>query len=160
MRRLFSRVLTFAKQPSSRQGLVIEAAVNLARARILVWRRGQHDAINGIAQPGKAGGDASVPGHDDVAREVQWAIARIEPWLRRRRHACLVQAIAASRMLSRRGIPWSLKVGVGRDTDALTAHAWLLCGERVVTGRRGMDKVTPLATYESPADLTRSAHRQ
>lgn len=146
MRHLLSKARTFARQPPSRQGLVIEAAVSLVLARILIWRRGQRDAIAATAQSGDAG-QMRASGHDNIAREVQWSIARVAPWLTRPRHACLAQAIAASRMLSRRGIHWTLTIGVGRQSAGLNAHAWLRCGNRIVTGRRGIRNVTPMATY-------------
>lgn len=43
---------------------------------------------------------------------------------------CLAQAIAAHRMLGRRGIPSTLYFGVRKTEDdpGLEAHAWLRCG--------------------------------
>ena len=43
-----------------------------------------------------------------------------------RRHACLVQAIAASRLLTRRGAPWVIGVGLRGHGASLEAHAWAM----------------------------------
>jgi hypothetical protein len=42
-----------------------------------------------------------------------------------------------------------MRVGVRRDANALEAHAWLVCGDRIVTGGRQARTMTPLATYVS-----------
>ena len=47
---------------------------------------------------------------------------------------CLVQAIAGSRLLQRRGIRASIEVGVSKDGGVFASHAWLICGERRITG--------------------------
>lgn len=50
---------------------------------------------------------------------------------------CLVQALVARRLLARRGIPATLRIGVARsDSGALLAHAWLEHeGEIIIGGR-------------------------
>lgn len=58
-------------------------------------------------------------------------ISRRLPW----RADCLVQAMAAQRWLMERGVPSSIVIGADIDsTSGFSAHAWLLHGERVVTG--------------------------
>jgi hypothetical protein len=65
---------------------------------------------------------------------VRLAIARTGhrlPW----RADCLVQAIAAQHWLRRLGVQTSLRIGVpGKINDPFEAHAWLMCGDEVVTG--------------------------
>ena len=57
------------------------------------------------------------------AQSIGWAVravARLTPW----ESACLVQAMAAKRMLRRRGIPSTLYLGLARDESReLEAHA-------------------------------------
>jgi len=63
------------------------------------------------------------------------AVARHLPW----RFVCLPQAIAAQRMLRRRGVASTLYLGVAPDRekpDAIAAHAWLRAGDKIVTGER------------------------
>ncbi|WP_256252701.1 lasso peptide biosynthesis B2 protein [Paenibacillus sp. UNC496MF] len=53
--------------------------------------------------------------------------------------ACLVRAVAAMKMLERRGIESTLYLGTARDADgAMIAHAWLRSGSRVLTGAEEM----------------------
>jgi Transglutaminase-like superfamily len=69
----------------------------------------------------------------DVAR-VSWAVgaaSRRVPW----RADCLVQAMAAKRWLGRHGITTECLIGVDKDAEgALISHAWLMCGDRLITG--------------------------
>jgi len=51
------------------------------------------------------------------------------------RSDCLVQAFAARRWLERAGIASELHIGSRKTApDGLEAHAWLVCGDIVVTG--------------------------
>jgi len=50
--------------------------------------------------------------------------------------SCLTQALAGWWLLRRRGIDSELRVGVNRDGEGLTAHAWLLVERRVLLGGR------------------------
>jgi len=54
------------------------------------------------------------------------------------KNKCLIQSLAARRMLNRRNIPSQLSLGMGKDTSGRTvAHAWLSSGEVEVTGKHG-----------------------
>lgn len=65
---------------------------------------------------------------------VGWVVPRVAhrlPW----RADCLPQAMAAQRWLLASGIATSIVIGVERpDGTGFNSHAWLLYGERVVTG--------------------------
>ncbi|GMN01950.1 lasso peptide biosynthesis B2 protein [Erythrobacter sp. MTPC3] len=65
-------------------------------------------------------------------------IAYVMPRVARRlpfKSDCLIQAIAAQDWLSRLGMASAMQIGVQKpDTKPFEAHAWLLCGETVVTG--------------------------
>jgi hypothetical protein len=69
------------------------------------------------------------------------AAARL-PW----NSTCLVRAVAGRLMLSRRGIPAALVVGVRKEAAALDAHAWLECEDGFVCGESADDYVR-LATF-------------
>lgn len=58
--------------------------------------------------------------------------------------ACLAQAIAAMVLLRNKKIPCNLILGMAKDK---TAHAWLQCGDIIVTGRSGVERYTPVATF-------------
>ena len=89
-------------------------------------------------QLGHSGAVAGPPLDADAVRvaEVAWAIAAVS----RRTpipYTCLMQAVAAQRMLRRRRIPSTAYLAMAADTSngrSLAAHAWVRCGTRVVVG--------------------------
>lgn len=61
---------------------------------------------------------------------------------------CLVKAIAAMKMLERRGIGSTLYLGTARDENGImVAHAWLRSGKYIITGSEGMEKFTVVGTF-------------
>jgi hypothetical protein len=71
---------------------------------------------------------------DSIVDRVSFAIPRVGarvPW----RADCLVQALAAQHWLRRRRVLTTLFIGVRKSTTAdLEAHAWLMAGDRIITG--------------------------
>lgn len=61
---------------------------------------------------------------------------------------CLVQAIAAMKMLEKRQIESTLYLGTARDeTGELIAHAWLRSGPYYITGAEGKEKFTVVGKF-------------
>lgn len=61
---------------------------------------------------------------------------------------CLVKAIAAMKMLERRGIGSTLYLGTAKDENGrLIAHAWVRSGRYFITGTEGMEKFTVVGTF-------------
>ncbi len=61
------------------------------------------------------------------------------PW----RSDCFPQTIAARMLLKRHGYPSTIHFGVNRaGKDHLEGHAWLTCGETVVTGGKNLNRYT------------------
>ncbi|WP_218576502.1 lasso peptide biosynthesis B2 protein [Desulfobacter latus] len=89
----------------------------------------------------------------DMTRPLQisWAVrtaARFTPW----ESKCLAQAMSARIMLKRRGYPTTLYLGLAKKADnELSAHAWLRCGSRILTGGLGHGRFTVISTF---GDLT------
>lgn len=83
------------------------------------------------------------------AADVGWAVRRMAdhtPW----QSTCLAQALAAQNMLRRRGLGSTVYLGVARHREAtqgLEAHAWLRCGDAIVTGAEEMDDFQSVASY-------------
>jgi hypothetical protein len=72
----------------------------------------------------------------EEARQIGWIIEMVSPhtlW----ESKCLVQAIVGKILLRQRGIPNTLYLGVSTDGGSLVAHAWLRCGEAILTGGQG-----------------------
>jgi hypothetical protein len=61
---------------------------------------------------------------------------------------CLVRAIAAMKMLERRGIESTLYLGTARDeSGGMIAHAWLRCGPYIVTGAEEMQRFAVVGKF-------------
>ena len=68
------------------------------------------------------------------------------PW----NSACLAQVLTAQRMLKKRAIPGVFYLGAKKDKGAketMAAHAWLQCGETIITGERGHEAFTILSVF-------------
>ena len=93
--------------------------------------------------------DDPVP--EAIVRRVSWSVrvmSRHVPWC----SLCLDQAIAAKRMLRRRGCRSTLYLGVAKAGQTeLEAHAWLRCGHFYVVGTRGRQRYTVVATFAEDA---------
>lgn len=61
---------------------------------------------------------------------------------------CLVQAIAAMKMLERRKIESTLYLGTAKDeTGKFIAHAWLRSGPFYITGNHGREEFTVVQKF-------------
>jgi hypothetical protein len=90
---------------------------------------------------------SSVNENMDLLKSVSIAISRASryvPW----RCKCYEQAIAAKVILRGYGIETTLYYGVAKDQDnKLIAHAWVRCGDYIITGRQGMKRFTVVGTF-------------
>lgn len=82
------------------------------------------------------------------------AVSPHTPW-----HSnCLAQALAASALLRRRGLPSTLYLGVAKDrTQRLQAHAWLAYEAQLITGAAGQQYFTLIAVFVCQARRYRAA---
>jgi hypothetical protein len=142
---------------SARRRLLLASAFGLALAawQVKTWPFAR--IARGLGPAGSDLGDGAgpAPAAADLAlaRELRWALRAL---VRRLPVApsCLMQALAARRLLLRRGVPCSLVFGVrgpsaGLDQGRreLAAHAWLRCGPLVVTGEQEAARFQPIAVY-------------
>lgn len=131
------------------QRLLLEAFALLGMARLLVlavpFRRlartlGQH-MQESPPDSSRAELDLAVL----IGRAVQ-AAANNTPW----QSVCLPQAVAGQWMLKRRGIAATLYLGVmktDQKPEQLAAHAWLRCGDCILTGAAGHRQYTVVSTF-------------
>lgn|SRR5690625_3041818 len=63
--------------------------------------------------------------------------------------ACLVQAIAAMKMLEKRQIESTLYLGTAKDSSGtgMIAHAWLRSGPLYITGAEGIEDFTVVSQF-------------
>jgi hypothetical protein len=89
----------------------------------------------------------ALPENSQQLKQVSWAVhtmSRYTPW----QSKCLVQAMAAKRMLQSRKIVSTLYLGVTRSNPKpLEAHAWLRSGSVYVTGGEGHKHFTVVAMF-------------
>jgi len=80
----------------------------------------------------------------DILRRIGFAVsvaANHVPW----RSDCFPQTIAAHNLLKRYGYDSTIHFGVERaGEDVLNGHAWLTCGEIIVTGGAELHRYTEL----------------
>lgn len=80
-------------------------------------------------------------------KKIAWAVgivSKYTPW----ESKCLVQALTAQKMLKRHKISSTLYLGLSKDgTDSLKAHAWIRCGQAIVTGGCNKSQFTEVAKF-------------
>ena len=83
----------------------------------------------------------------EATQRIGWAVratAPHVPW----QSLCLAQALAAAAMLRRRCLPGTLYLGVAKGRDGkVQAHAWLRCGDDILTGGRSYQRFVVMLAY-------------
>ncbi len=81
--------------------------------------------------------------------QVAWAIKCVECHLSGISGRCLAQALTARLLLHLRNVPCVLCLGVKNDQmiNSLSAHAWLCCGDVIVTGGRNIEQFNKLTSF-------------
>lgn len=140
MRPAFRRKLrTWAALPRSDKWLSLELALELARARfqvsfvpLRVYARdlGIPQIPSGPDDPGDLEPVLHTVHLLDQVRSLTRSLSSVLPF----DCTCLVRALAAFRVLRRRGCRASLFLGVRKNPSDMEAHAWLSHGSRVITG--------------------------
>lgn len=123
--------------------LVVEALVllGLSRATVLFIPFKRVAPHLGARQQETPLGE-SDPNAQGVAQAI-FLVSRHTPW----NSNCFAQALAGHVMLRRRRIACTLYLGVLKEGESFTAHAWLRNGNLIVTGRNGYERYTPVARY-------------
>lgn len=94
------------------------------------------------------------PRQDSTARSIGRSVratATVTPWSA----VCLPQAMAASILLKLRGIPHVVHFGLAPgeakpEAAPMQAHAWIVAGDRIVTGAPVLPEYRIVATFSSP----------
>ncbi|GJM41135.1 MAG: hypothetical protein DHS20C20_14170 [Ardenticatenaceae bacterium] len=127
--------------------LFFEATFWLALARLSLLLIPFRRLAPSLGKIGQESATAVASEVDNRADRIGWAVravARRTPW----ESACLAQAISAKAMLRRRQIPTTLYLGLAKDkSQQMQAHAWLRCGEAIITGRAGHEQYTIISTF-------------
>ncbi len=143
--RLISNFKKFVSLPFKEKKLFIEAFFMLGLMRLAILGVSFKRLTRSLIPVEDWGEPVKLPTEQRrIALTIGKAIvraARYTPW----ESACLVQSLAAQRMLKRRGIPGVFYLGVMKDeaeSEKLNAHAWTQCGEEIITGKGGHENFT------------------
>lgn len=135
---IFGRTYRFIRYNEHKE-LTLEAWVWSAcfRFQMLYTKTGKLNrrwGIEGAESPYNAGMEDYR-----YAKKVAYAVTQVcnrTKW----ESKCLVRALTAQKLLSRKKIPSTLYLGVGYDEQhKMVAHAWLRCGQVYVTGGNGSE---------------------
>ena len=134
-----SRLLRFVQLDSADKWLLLRATAWLAIARImLIVMPFRHLSARLSATSNSTQAEPDKVLLQRIAYAVS-AAANNVPW----RSDCFPQTIAARMLLKRYGHASTIHFGVERvGENALSGHAWLTCGETVVTGAAELDRYT------------------
>jgi hypothetical protein len=126
-----SRLRRFVRLDSADKWLLLRATAWLATARIMLIAM-SFERLS--ARLSATSNSTQVEPDQDLLERIGFAVsaaANNVPW----RSDCFPQTIAARMLLKRYGYASTIHFGVERDgEDVLNGHAWLTCGETVVTG--------------------------
>jgi hypothetical protein len=83
----------------------------------------------------------------DISKKIQHAIQRASNYTMHD-SKCYDQALTAKALLGQSGLPATIYFGLAKDSEnQLMAHAWVRCGERIVSGEPGMERFTVVACF-------------
>ena len=127
----------FAQLGGADKWLLLRAAGWLWIARIMLVAMSFERLSARLSAPGNS---TQIEPDPDVVERVGSAVsaaANNVPW----RSDCFPQTIAARMLLNRFGYASTIHFGVERAGDeVLNGHAWLTCGDTVVTGAAELDR--------------------
>jgi hypothetical protein len=153
--RSIPRLLRRFVQVSNRQrALLLEAAGDLLAARLAVLfvpfpqlARSLGELVTSSDPRIVAASAASSPRAVAIARDVSWAVTRAARYVPFSA-VCLPQAMAARRMLKRRGVASVMHFGAAKgQVKPLDAHAWLDAAGVEVTGYPVEERLAEIACF-------------
>lgn len=131
--------------------LLIEAFILLGRARIL-----KNSPFSQVAPSLGKHMEETAFSYDESNKKILNQISDVINMMSKYtfwESQCLVQAIAAMKMLERRQIESTIYLGTARDhSGKLIAHAWLRSGPFCITGSDGMEKFTVVSKFAKSID--------
>ena len=135
--RLPHKLRRFGELSLADKWLLLRAAAWLAIARLRLAVTPFQKLIEGLSEE-----QGSLEPDPDLLQRVGFAVSTAAanvPW----RSDCFPQTIAARSILKRHGYTSTVHLGVDRvGKDDLLGHAWLTCGDTVVTGGADLDRYT------------------
>jgi hypothetical protein len=145
------RIRKFLALSGERRRLLLTAYIRLWSAQRALHHKPMLDIVADLRrQPPGAEPDMVEQAKLNHALNVGWAV-RVASRFTPRSSTCLVQALAAQRMLQEANIGGVLLIGAGRDVSednpGFAAHAWVKCGESILTGEAGHQQYTVIGAF-------------
>ncbi len=146
------KLKSFHSLSTQQKRLLLQAYRLLGTLRFAILTRPFKSLVTGLDVHREVVEQAPLDAGDlATAHQIGWAVrtaARYTPW----QSTCLVQVLAAQRMLLKRGIPGIFFLGASTDSDeaesqTLSAHAWLKCNRDFITGEAGHHRYTVLSSF-------------
>src|SRR5437867_10234521 len=87
----------------------------------------------------------AVRGHEGCTAQCVWAVKIASRYVPRA--TCLIQALAVQSLLAQAGRDAHIELGVAKDAGKFEAHAWVVCGDRIVIGGPDVSRYSRLTTW-------------
>ncbi|MDH3926229.1 MAG: lasso peptide biosynthesis B2 protein [Xanthomonadales bacterium] len=149
---MLGRAKQFAALDGQRRKLFVEAYFLLGLMRFSLLRKPFTQLVSQLQiHREKVTQPPQEPAAIEWAQVIGWAVtvaARNTPW----DSTCLVQVLAAQRMLAKRGIAGVFYIGAttavnDNESVELLAHAWLQCNDEFITGEPGHQAYTVVSAF-------------
>lgn len=130
-----------------RRWILLEAVVTLPIAWLLLRLVPFKRIAAWLGTAGRETDSVLPSGSRELGGEIGWAV-RAAAVRFPGDATCLVQGLTAAAMTRRRQVPSTLYLGVARGQgEAVDAHAWVRCGDLIVTGREGHQRFQVLERF-------------
>jgi len=152
---MLRRIRKFLPLDWRHKKLLLEAYLVLGKVRYSLLRTPFKTLVADLDVSREPVAQAPVePSDRATALAVGWAVrtaANFTPW----ESTCLVQVLAAQRLLQKRGIAGvfylgATKTGAGDEDPGFLAHAWLTCDGEFITGESGHRDYTVISSFSWP----------
>ena len=149
---MLRRIQKFLVLDWQHKKLFLQAYLVLGKVRYSLLRRPFKKLVAGLDVSRDAVVQAPLePSARATALAVGWAVrtaAGFTPW----ESTCLVQVLAAQRLLQKRGIAGvfylgATNTGARDETSGFFAHAWLMCNGEFITGESGHRNYAVISSF-------------
>jgi hypothetical protein len=152
---MLRRIRKFIALDWQHKKLFLQAYLVLGKVRFSLLRRPFKKLVSELNVSRDAAEQTPLePSARAAALAVGWAVrtaANFTPW----ESTCLVQVLAAQRLLQKRGIAGvfylgATNTGAGDEAAGFLAHAWLKCNGEFITGESGHRNYTVISSFSWP----------
>ena len=133
------RLKRFAQISWTERLLLLRALFIIAAARASLWLLPVAAARRLVMAA------TAFTGHEGCTALCVWAVKVASRYVPRA--TCLTQAVAVQALLAQAGRDSHVEIGVAKDAGKFEAHAWVVCGDRIVIGGPDVSRYSRLTTW-------------